>query len=126
MNHSANQSPLLLYDGYCFLCSNAAKFIRRIDKKKKIGFLALQSTEAQCIIKEHQFPENIDTVLILHRNKLFKKSEAVFEVFSIIGGGWRLLRCFRMVPIRWRDGLYDIIAQNRYRWFGRKDSCQIL
>ena len=125
MNQSTTQSPLLLYDGYCFLCSSSAKFIRRIDKKKKIAFLALQSTEAQDIIATHQFPKNLDTVLLLHHNKLFKKSEAVFKVFRIIGGGWKLLLCFRIIPLRWRDGIYDFIARNRYRWFGRKDSCEL-
>jgi len=122
---NATKKPILLYDGYCFLCSRSAKFIRRIDKKKKIDFLALQSTDTQDIIAAHNFPKDLDTVLIFYNNQLFKKSEAVFEIFRIIGGGWRLLLCFRVIPLRWRDGIYDYIARNRYRWFGRKDSCEL-
>ncbi len=85
----------------------------------------LQSSEAQDVIKAHHFSTNLDTVLLLHRNQLFQKSEAVFEVFRILGGGWKLLLIFRVFPLRWRDWIYDFIARNRYRWFGRKDSCDL-
>ncbi len=125
MNPSIHQSPILFFDGHCHLCSNSVKLIRRIDKNKKITLLPLQSTEAQYFTTEYNFATNLDTVLIFHRGQLYQKSEAVLEVFRIIGGGWWLLRCFRIIPLRWRDAIYDYIAQNRYRWFGRKDSCDL-
>ena len=126
MNKPKFQNTFLLYDGHCFLCSRSAKIIRRIDKNKKIGFLPLQSAEAHTILtKQHFSLKSLDTVLVLHRNQLFKKSEAVFEVFRILGGGWKLLLFFRVLPLRFRDKIYDFIARNRYRWFGRKEHCEL-
>ncbi|HHB77761.1 MAG TPA: DUF393 domain-containing protein [Saprospiraceae bacterium] len=124
MNPSTNHAPLLLYDGSCFVCSSSVQFVRRIDKNKKIGFLALQSPDAQKIIANHPISIDLDTVLLFHHDRFFQKSEAIFEVIRIVSGGWRLFLCFRIIPLRWRDGLYDFIARNRYRWFGRKDGCE--
>jgi len=126
MNQPTTHSPLLLYDGHCFLCSKSAKFVQHIDKKKKIGFLALQSSEAQKILVTQKHPlKDLDTVLLHYNNQLFKKSDAVLEVFRIIGGGWKLFLCFRIIPRPWRDVIYDFVARNRYRWFGRKESCDL-
>ncbi len=119
--------PVLLYDGFCFLCTSAARFLMRIDREAKIKLTPLQSKQGLTLLRRLELPKpSLDTLLLLHRGRLFKKSNAVFEILSIIGGPWRLLLVFKIVPLFIRDAVYDFISRNRYRWFGKKDSCEYL
>lgn len=116
---------ILFYDGFCFLCSSTAKWIRRLDKQKQIQFLALQSKEAKSLLADHPIPKETDSIILLSNNSLLLKSDAVFSVLDILGGGWKILTIFKFLPLRWRDFVYDFIARNRYKWFGKKDICDL-
>lgn len=121
------QNPVLLYDGFCFLCTSSARFLVRIDKKAKIKLTPIQSKKALVLLRKYNFQApTFDTLLLLHRGRLFKKSNAVFEIFNILGGGWQLLLIFKIVPLFMRDAIYDLVSRNRYRWFGKKDSCVLV
>jgi predicted DCC family thiol-disulfide oxidoreductase YuxK len=100
--------------------------IRRHDKSSDIHYVSLQSEKRKKLQSNlnTDFMET-DTVIFEQAGKTFIRSEAVIECLSFIGGFWKLTKFFRIIPLRLRDAIYDIVAKNRYKWFGRRNSCEI-
>lgn len=121
MNKPVN---IILYDGYCMLCSRTMKFILKRDKNKKFKYLPLQSENLEPGIPELT-SKNYDTVILVMNGTSYFKSDAVFRIIKEIGGFWKSLLIFRILPRRFTDWIYDIIAANRFRIFGRSDTCFI-
>lgn len=120
--------PVLLFDGVCNFCNSSVIFILKRDKKRKIFFAALQSPCAQEILNsigEKVLEGDYDSVILIYNGKLYKRSRAVLEILSIIGGLWKLTVVFKIIPAFISDFFYDLIARNRYRLFGKKESCMI-
>lgn len=113
---------IILYDGYCMLCSRTMKFILKRDKKKKFRFLPLQTQDLNPDIPEINNKKN-DTVVLVTNGTPYFKSEAVYRILKEIGGFWKSLLIFRILPLKFTDWVYDIIAANRFRVFGRSDTC---
>ncbi|MGB5820050.1 MAG: thiol-disulfide oxidoreductase DCC family protein [Saonia sp.] len=118
---------IILFDGVCNLCNGAITFIIKRDKKDVFRYAALQSEIGEQLVKER----NIDTtkvdsfILIEPGVAYYTKSTAALKIGQTFGGAWKLLAAFEWVPRVIRDWCYDIVAKNRYRWFGRKDACMI-
>jgi len=122
--------PILLYDGVCGLCNRFVQFTLRHDRRAVFRFAALQSQIAASILTRHgASPSDLDTVYaILNPNQpdesLLARSDAVLFALHQLGGIWRALALvLRIVPRVLRDWAYGLIARNRYRLFGRYDSC---
>jgi predicted DCC family thiol-disulfide oxidoreductase YuxK len=119
-----DQNSIILFDGICNLCNSSVKFILKRDKKKQFIFASLQSDAAENILLHHKYKKNgLNSIILIHRDKIYEKSSAVLNIFLVLGMPWRLFSVFYILPLSWRDFLYDFIAQNRYKWFGKKDSC---
>lgn len=119
-----DQNSIILFDGVCNLCNSSVKFILKRDKKKQFIFASLQSDAAENILLHHKYKNNgLNSIILIHRDKLYEKSSAVLYIFSVLGMPWRLFTVFNILPLSWRDFLYDFIARNRYKWFGKKDTC---
>jgi len=119
-----DQNSIILFDGVCNLCNSSVKFILKRDKKKQFIFASLQSDAAENILLHHKYKKiGLNSIILIHRDKLYEKSSAVLQIFSVLGMPWKLFTVFYILPLSWRDFLYDFIAQNRYKWFGKKDSC---
>jgi predicted DCC family thiol-disulfide oxidoreductase YuxK len=118
--------PVVLFDGVCNLCNGAVRFLVKIDRKKFLRFSALQGRFA-AQLKAHKLPDyqNAESILLYHNGDLYTHSDAVLKICDLLGGGWRMLYLLRFVPGGLRDRLYQLIARNRYRWFGKKDACMI-
>ena len=115
---------IVFFDGICNLCSGAVQFFISIDKKQGLRFSSLQATYGQEILKKHNLStSDFESFLFLKDDKLFSKSDAALEVFRTIGGFWKILYGFKLIPKPIRNFIYDKIATNRYRWFGKKESC---
>ena len=118
---------IILFDGVCNLCNGAIQFVIKRDKKDVFRYAALQSEIGQEMISER----GIDTaktdsiILVAPGLAYYTKSEAALEIAKEFGGLWGLLLVFKWVPSSFRDSLYDVVARNRYKWFGRKDQCMI-
>ena len=122
--------PLVLYDGVCALCSRTVRFLLRVDRRRRLVFAPLQGATAAPILARHELGDGLDTlVLVRHRGsdreRVEIRSGAALSVLALTGGPWRLLTALRLVPRPLRDWLYDRVAANRYRWFGRYDTCRL-
>lgn len=108
---------LVQFDGMCILCSRTIKFILKADLKNKFLFQALQnSTEGQ----------NSDTIIVTDKagEKLYY-SDAVLKIGKELGGFYHAIQIIKLLPRSWRNSIYKWVARNRFRWFGRRQSCYL-
>ena len=118
--------PVILFDGVCNLCNNSVQFILKRDKRNQFLFGSLQGDYGQALMKKLEMPsDHLHSFLLQENDKVYTRSTAALRVLKILGGKWRLLYSFIIVPEFIRDGIYRFIAQNRYRWFGKRDECWI-
>ena len=116
--------PILLFDGVCNLCNDSVQWVIRHDPGAKFRFVSLQSEKGQELLRAHNLPTNeLNTVVLIDGEKAFTRSDVPLRIFGKIGGGWPLMAALRIVPRFIRDAVYDWIARNRYRWFGKKEAC---
>lgn len=124
MNFSENTPPVLLFDGVCNLCNASVQWVLLRDRQQIFRFAALQSPAGRQILERHGLSgETLDTVVLADNEQIFTRSDAPLEVCRRLGGFWRCLYVFKLVPRPFRDAVYRFIAQNRYRWFGRSETC---
>lgn len=115
-------NPIIFYDGLCGLCDRSVKFIIKYDQEKKFRFAALQSDFAKQILGDDA---NADTFILFEKGKIITRSTAALRVCKILSGKLSFLYIFILVPAFIRDAFYDLIARNRYKWFGHFDKCKI-
>ena len=119
-----NNENILLFDGYCNLCSRLVNFIIKRDKKAKFLFVSLQSANGQSLLKKFGLPtDDFDSVVYIRSDKYFLKSSAILYILKELGGIWKLFYILIIIPNFIRDSIYKIIAKTRYKIFGRQDSC---
>ncbi len=118
---------VLLFDGECLLCDRSVRFVLERDRRAHFHFAPLQSMYGQTLLERCGLPlhEVKSMVLVDPSGEFATKSTAALRVAARLGMPWSLLSVFRAVPRFVRDAIYDIIARNRYRWFGRRDACVI-
>ncbi len=117
---------ILLFDGVCNLCNGAVRWVILRDSAARFRFASLQSEAGRGLLAQHQLPvDALDTVVLVEGDRHWVRSDAAFEVLRRIGGGWALLSALRIVPRPLRDLVYQWVARNRYRWFGRRDECLV-
>lgn len=118
---------IILFDGVCNLCNSSVQYVIQRDKKDEFRFVALQSELGQKIIKHIGITNsNIDSiVLYLPGIAYYYKSSAVIEIAKSLQGFFNYGMLFRLLPNALRDVVYDYIARNRYKWYGKKESCMI-
>lgn len=126
----AEQSPqdtsIILFDGVCNFCNSSINFVIDHDLQKHFKFAPLQSEIGQRILKQfNKNTEDFDSVILFKNNQLCQKSEAALEIAKHLSGAWKYLSFFRIFPTFFLDFFYDIIAKNRYRIFGKSDSCRM-
>ena len=118
--------PLIVYDGVCVLCSHAMRAIARRDCSGVIQFASAQSPLGQALFRHYGLdPLAFETVLLLREGRAFGKLDMALEVATLIGGRWWLFNIFRPLPRRLQDKAYDLVAKNRYRLFGRTETCMV-
>jgi predicted DCC family thiol-disulfide oxidoreductase YuxK len=117
--------PLFLFDGICVMCSSGAGLIMRRDKQGRINLASAQSALGAALYRHYGLALD-QSYLLIKDGRAFTKSAGFAELFTALGGWWRLLKAWSVVPERWRDWLYDRVAPNRYRWFGKADHCALL
>lgn len=117
---------IVLFDGVCNLCDGLVQFLIKRDRKLSMKFASLQSEIGASILQQHNLPlENFESFVYIRKGKLFQKSSAGLWVLFDIGGFWRLLFIFYIIPWFIRDWVYLLVSKNRYRIWGKKESCMM-
>jgi predicted DCC family thiol-disulfide oxidoreductase YuxK len=117
---------VLLFDGECNLCNHLVQFIIPRDPKAYYRFTALQSERGKQLLQHHHLPMGqTNTVILIEAGQLYTKSSAALRLTRKLYRFWPFLYVFRLVPAFIRDPIYDWIARNRYKWFGRREHCMI-
>ena len=127
MQNLPQNKKIILFDGLCNLCATSVQFIIKRDKKDIFRFVSLQSDLGQELLQQLPISEQkIDSIILYESDKAYYyKSEAVFEIVKSIGGFFYCLLIFKWLPTAITNTIYDYIARNRYRWWGKKDHCLI-
>ncbi|MFM9837688.1 MAG: thiol-disulfide oxidoreductase DCC family protein [Cyclobacteriaceae bacterium] len=126
MGTSTSLKTVVLFDGVCNLCNGSVLFIIKRDQEAKFSFASLQSSFGQSQLRNFSLPVGeLNTIFLIKDEKFFKKSDAALEIAKGMSGLWPALYVFKIVPRFIRNFFYDLIAKNRYRWFGKQDACMI-
>ena len=116
--------PVIFFDGLCNLCNGAVQFIIERDQKNTFHFASLQSEFAKAKLVNFDIdPTQLNSFILLENEAIYQRSTAALRVTKKLKGLWPLLYVFIVVPHFIRDGVYNYIAKNRYKWFGKKESC---
>lgn len=116
--------PIIFFDGVCNLCNASVQFILKRDVNKLFLFSSLQSDAAKDILLQYNL-ENFDlnSIILLENGIVYQKSTAILKIVKKLKGIYRYSYALIIVPKFIRDGVYSLIAKNRYKWFGKRDSC---
>lgn len=118
--------PIILFDGVCNFCNGVINFIIRRDKERVFRYAALQSDAGQRLLRQYGLsPGKMDSFVLIEDGKAYQKSAAAFRLYPRLGGAWKLVKALGVLPRFLCDFGYDIIARNRYRWWGKKQACMV-
>jgi predicted DCC family thiol-disulfide oxidoreductase YuxK len=116
--------PILLFDGMCKLCNQSVQWLLLHDKKGLFHYASLQSDLGQKLLQEYGLdPECLDSAVLVEKDKVLLRSDVALAMVRHLGLPWSLAYAFKIIPRPIRDAVYNWVAHNRYRWFGRQDSC---
>ncbi len=111
---------VLFFDGECVLCDGIVLWVARKNTLENLKFASLQGTFA----KQNLPDLNVDSIVFLDNHTIYIKSAAILKILPFLPG-YRWLRIFGIFPLKFRDYLYDVVARNRFKWFGEKEYCEI-
>jgi predicted DCC family thiol-disulfide oxidoreductase YuxK len=129
MVETSGDAPVLLYDGVCGFCNKSVQMILDHDRRGEMRFAALQSDYGVSVVERHPELRNVDSVVYVEKTagaggeRVFMKSDAALRVASYLGGFWKLFLAAKVMPRPLRDYFYDLFARNRYKLFGKYDTC---
>ncbi len=120
-----NQS-IILFDGVCNLCNSSIDFILKRDPKHRFLVGPLQEEVGQSLLKKHRIDgEYLDSLILIENGRIFKRSTGALRIARHLSGLWPILYPLIWIPAFLRDPVYDWIGRNRYRWFGKKETCRL-
>ena len=119
----------MLYDGVCGFCNKSVQMILDHDRVGTLRFAALQSDYGASVIERHAELRGVDSVVFVDSSegieRVFVRSDAALRVASYLGGAWKIFLAAKILPKKLRDYFYDLFARNRYKMFGKYDSCML-
>lgn len=117
---------VILFDGVCNFCNYWVNFIIKRDRQDLFRFAPLQGEAARKIIGQYGLQsEEMDTFILIENNKIYTRSTAALKIAKELKGGWKLFYGFILLPKIFRDPVYNLVARNRYKWFGKKEECMV-
>ncbi len=120
------ETRVILFDGVCNFCNYWVNFAIKRDKKKKLHFTPLQGeTAKQLLLYYHINPTSLSSVILIDGGKVYTQSSAAIQICKHLGGAWKLFYGLIILPKFIRDFFYNIIARNRYKWYGKKENCMV-
>lgn len=126
MQRPDTAARVIVFDGICHVCSGWVRFLKRHPIDPPFQLIPMQSVAGRDLLAEYGIdPDDPATFLVLDQGRHLTQSDAAIHVVAALGGLWRIINTARFVPRRWRDALYQLLARNRYRWFGRRTTCYL-
>lgn len=120
------ESRVILFDGVCNFCNYWVNFAIKRDRKKKLKFTTLQGVTAKQLLPQHNInPTSLSSVIFIDKGKAYTQSSAAIQICKYLNGGWKLFYGLMIIPKFMRDFFYNIIARNRYKWYGKKEECMV-
>jgi predicted DCC family thiol-disulfide oxidoreductase YuxK len=117
---------IVLFDGVCNLCNGTVQFIIQRDATAHFKFAAIQSERGMALMAAHDLePGDLASVVLIEDGRCFARSDAALAIAKGLSGPWPWMAVFWWVPRFIRDGVYNVIARNRYTWFGKRDVCMV-
>lgn len=116
---------IILFDGECNLCNSSVQFIIKKDPEGYFQFASLQGKTGQKLLKKCNIYHEINSIVLIENDRFYTKSSAALKICKKLEGIWKLCVIFQVIPPFIRNFFYDIVAKNRYKWFGRKESCMV-
>jgi predicted DCC family thiol-disulfide oxidoreductase YuxK len=121
-----DDGPIVLFDGVCNLCNGTVQFLLKQDRRKKLRFASLQGAFGQALLSSQRENQPApESFMLLDNGHIYTHSTGALRVLYHLGGVWKILSYLRVIPRFIRDGVYRFIAANRYRWFGKRDTCMV-
>jgi predicted DCC family thiol-disulfide oxidoreductase YuxK len=119
--------PTILFDGYCNLCNSWVSFVIARDHKRRFRFATLQGARGHALVQggDGLSAPLRESVVLVQNDRVYTRSGAALRIFAALGFPWSLFKVFLIVPRQLRDVVYDFVARNRYRWFGRRTECRV-
>jgi predicted DCC family thiol-disulfide oxidoreductase YuxK len=118
--------PIVLFDGVCRFCNAGVNFIIDHDRRARVRLAALQSERGQELLARFGLRrDRLDSIVLVEGRRFWTRSTAALRIARLLDGPWPVLAVFLLVPAFLRDWAYDLLAANRYRWFGRLDACRV-
>lgn len=115
---------IVVFDAMCVLCSGNAQFILKHDKKHRFDLASMQGEVGAGIYRRYGIdPNDPETMVVLDGEELYRDSDAVIAIAEGLGWPWKAAAALRVTPKAWRNAAYAVLARNRYRWFGRRETC---
>ena len=126
MSTSEVQNPVILFDGVCNLCNGSVLFILNRDPSGIFGFAPLQSETGKNLLSKFDLPnDKLNSIILVENNEYYLRSTAALKILRRLGTLWKIVYVFMLVPRPVRDYIYDIVARNRYKWYGKRAECMI-
>ncbi len=120
----ADDKPIIIFDGHCVFCSVWARFVLRVDRKGRYRLLPAQTTLGHALYAHYGLDTaNYETNILLKDGVAYFKADGSIRMAQGLGFPWSMATVFRLLPVRARNALYDLVARNRLRIFGRSDMC---
>lgn len=126
MDSNLKNKTILLFDGYCNLCHSSVQFVLKHEKNSDLYFTSLQSPTGIEILNHYSInPKEIDSLVLIEKNKAYIKSSAALRVSIYLKGLYPISFGLLIIPSFIRNWVYDYVAKNRYKWFGKMDNCLV-
>ncbi|WP_346321073.1 thiol-disulfide oxidoreductase DCC family protein [Chitinophaga sp. YIM B06452] len=120
------EHAIILFDGVCNFCNASVNFVIRRDQHDRFRFAPLQSAVGQALQEQYQLdPNTLSTFILINNGKAYTKSTAALKVARRLGFPVNLGYAFIILPPFLRDAVYGLVAKNRYKWFGKKETCMV-
>jgi len=120
-----DNNAIVFYDGSCGLCHKSIQFILKRESSDVLRFSTLDSQKANQVIPLSLKDEDLDSIVLIQKGKMYTESTAALKITAYLKGAWPLMQFFFIVPKPIRDSIYAWIARNRYKWFGKNEQCML-
>lgn len=118
------EENIVFFDGLCNLCNKSVDWVIRRDKRNVLKFAPLQGETSKKLLHATDGQE-FNSIVYYHKGVIYQRSTAFIKLMVHVGGGWKLMYLLMVFPGFIRDFVYNIIAKNRYKWWGKKESCRL-